>query len=74
MLRGCFLLSFRASSQVVEFDLDLELDFKSLKKIADLIGFFSPICMEDLKSKIWIGFLDFIQLWPNASMFVISEF
>ena len=29
MLRGCFLLSVRASSQEVE--LDLELDFKSIK-------------------------------------------
>ena len=31
MLRGCFLLSVRASSQVVELDLDLELDFNSIK-------------------------------------------
>ena len=35
-------------------------------RIADLIGFSSPFCMQELKPKTWIGSLDFTQLCAHG--------
>ena len=71
MLSGCFLLSVRASSQVVELDLDLELDFKSIKNCG-----FDRICQSILHTGIETQNLDWIfgfYTTMNVSFYTIFQ-